>query len=254
MIKFGNKVQATKSSNQVDMFGDTAEASLQAPIAPNTNPWSTMEMLSKEKEVIGIYISGHPLDDYKFEINNFCNAELSTLRNLIPILGKDLSISGVVTNVEHKETKNGKKYGVLYLEDYHDNFRFFIFGDDYINFKAFFNESWLLYVKGKVQKRPFNEDQLEFRVKDIQLLSELIDKEVRNVVLELDINDITDELIHKIETVTNKNGGKHSLIIQINNNQKKYALELLSRNRKLNVDKQFIQEIEKIGEVGLKIT
>ena len=63
--------------------------------------------LSKEKEVVGIYISGHPLDDYKFEINNFCNAELSTLRNLIPILGKDLSISGVVTNVEHKETKNG---------------------------------------------------------------------------------------------------------------------------------------------------
>ena len=254
MIKFGNKVQATKSSNQVDMFGDTAEASLQAPIAPNTNPWSTMEMLSKEKEVVGIYISGHPLDDYKFEINNFCNAELSTLRNLIPMLGKDLSISGVVTNVEHKETKNGKKYGVLYLEDYHDNFRFFIFGDDYINFKAFFNESWLLYVKGKVQKRLYNEDQLEFKVKDIQLLSDLVDKDVRNIVLEVDINDITDDLIHKIETVTYKNGGKHSLIIQINNNQKKYALELLSRNRKLNIDKQFIQEIEKIGEVGLKIT
>jgi len=254
MIKFGNKVQDTKSSNQVDMFGDTEEASLQAPIAPNTHPWSTMEMLSKEKEVVGIYISGHPLDDYKFEINNFCNAELSTLRNLTPILGKDICLSGVVTNVEHKETKNGKKYGVLYLEDYHDNLRVFIFGDDYINFKAFFNEGWLLFVKGKVQKRPYNEDQLEFRVKDIQLLSELIDKEVRNVVIKLDINDLTDDLIHKIETATNKNSGKHSLIIQINNNQKKYALELLSRNRKLNIDKQFIQEIEKIGEVGLKIT
>ncbi len=210
MIKFGNKVQDTKSSNQVDMFGDTEEASLQAPIAPNTHPWSTMEMLSKEKEVVGIYISGHPLDDYKFEINNFCNAELSTLRNLTPILGKDICLSGVVTNVEHKETKNGKKYGVLYLEDYHDNLRVFIFGDDYINFKAFFNEGWLLFVKGKVQKRPYNEDQLEFRVKDIQLLSELIDKEVRNVVIKLDINDLTDDLIHKIETATNKDSKKHS--------------------------------------------
>ena len=111
-----------------------------------------------------------------------------------------------------------------------------------------------MYVKGKVQKRLYNEDQLEFKVKDIQLLSDLVDKDVRNIVLEVDINDITDDLIHKIETVTNKKGGKHSLIIQINNNQKKYALELLSRNRKLNIDKQFIQEIEKIGEVGLKIT
>jgi len=254
MIKFGNKVQDTKSSNQVDMFGDTEEASLQAPIAPNSNPWTTMEMLSKEKEVVGIYISGHPLDDYKFEINNFCNAELSTLRNLTPILGKDICLSGVVTNVEHKETKNGKKYGVLYLEDYHDNLRVFIFGDDYINFKAFFNEGWLLFVKGKVQKRPYNEDQFEFRIHDIQLLAELVDKEVRNIVMELDLNDINDQLIKKITDATNKNSGKHSLIIQINNNQKKYALELLSRNRKLNIDKEFIQEVEKIAEVGLKIT
>ena len=140
------------------------------------------------------------------------------------------------------------------MEDYHDNFRFFIFGDDYIKFKAFFNEGWLLFVKGKVQKHPYNNDQLEYRVNDIQLLSELTDKEVRNIVMELDINDITDELIHKIETVTNKNGGKHSLIIQVNNHQQKYALELLSRNRKLSIDKEFIQQIEKITAVGLKIT
>ena len=135
-----------------------------------------------------------------------------------------------------------------------DNFRFFIFGNDYIKFKAFFNEGWLLFVKGKVQKRPYNDDQLEYRVNDIQLLSELIDKEVRNIVVELDINDITDELIGKIETATNKNGGKHSLIIQVNNHQQKYALELLSRNRKLSIDKEFIQQIEKITAVGLKIT
>jgi len=254
MIKFGNKVKNKQNSNQVDMFGDTEEASLKAPIAPNKNPWTNMQILSKEKEVVGIYISGHPLDEYKFEIANFCNGELSILRNLDAILGKDLSLSGVVTKVEHKETKNGKKYGILYLEDYHDNFRFFIFGNDYVKFKAFFNEGWLLFVKGKVQKRLYNDDQLEYRVNDIQLLSELTDKEVRNIVVELDINDITDELIDKIETVTNKNGGKHSLIIQVNNHQQKYALELLSRNRKLSIDKEFIQQIEKITTVGLKIT
>jgi DNA polymerase-3 subunit alpha len=82
MIKFGNKVKDKQNSNQVDMFGDTEEASLKAPIAPNANPWTNMQILSKEKEVVGIYISGHPLDDYKFEIDNFCNAELSALRNL----------------------------------------------------------------------------------------------------------------------------------------------------------------------------
>ena len=254
MIKFGNKVQDTKSSNQVDMFGDTAEASLQAPIAPNSNPWTTMEMLSKEKEVVGIYISGHPLDDYKFEIDNFCSSEISALRNLDVLLGKEIAFAAVVTMSEHKTTKKGKPYGVLYLEDYRDNNRFFIFRDDYIKYKSYFTDGWLLFVKGKVQKRPYNEDELEFRIHDIQLLAELVDKEVRNIVMELDLNDINDQLIKKITDATNKNSGQHSLIIQINNNQKKYALELLSRNRKLNIDKQFIQEVEKIAEVGLKIT
>ena len=254
MIRFGNKVQDKQNSNQVDMFGDAAEASLQAPIAPNYNPWTNMQMLSKEKEVVGIYISGHPLDDYKFEIKNFCNSEISVLRDLDILRGKEITFAGVVTLVEHKTGKNGKPYGVLYLEDYHENFRFFIFGDEYIRFKAFFTEGWLLFVKGKVQKRPYNEDELEFRIHDIQLLAELVDKEVRNIVMELDLNDINDQLIKKITDATNKNSGKHSLIIQINNNQKKYALELLSRNRKLNIDNEFIQEVEKIAEVGLKIT
>jgi len=254
MIKFGNKVQDTKSSNQVDMFGDTAEASLQAPIAPNSNPWTTMEMLSKEKEVVGIYISGHPLDDYKFEIDNFCSSEISALRNLDALLGKEITFAAVVTMSEHKTTKKGNPYGVLYLEDYRDNNRFFIFRDDYIKYKSYFTDGWLLFVKGKVQKRPYNEDELEFRIHDIQLLAELVDKEVRNIVMELDLNDINDQLIKKIINATNKNSGKHSLIIQINNIQKKYALELLSRNRKLNIDKEFIQEVEKIAEVGLKIT
>ena len=107
MIKFGNKVQDAKSSNQVDMFGDTAEASLQAPIALNSNPWTTMEMLSKEKEVVGIYISGHPLDDYKFEIDNFCSSEISALRNLDVLLGKEIAFAAVVTMSEHKTTKKG---------------------------------------------------------------------------------------------------------------------------------------------------
>ena len=254
MIKFGNKVKDKRDSNQVDMFGDTEEASLKAPNTTNLTPWTNMEMLSKEKEVVGIYISGHPLDEYKLEIDNFCNAELSQLRNLETLIGKELSLSGVVTLVEHKETKNGKKYGVIYLEDYHDSYRFFIFGNDYIKFNAYFNEGWLLYIRGKVQKRPYKEDQLEYRIIDIQLLSEITDIENRNVIVEFNVEDLTTELINNIEKVTNTNRGKHSLIVKVNNNQKEYALMLLSRNRKLNIDKDFIDKLEKINTVSLKIT
>ena len=213
-----------------------------------------MELLSKEKEVVGIYISGHPLDDYKFEIGNFCNTELSLLKNLYPLLGKELRFSGIVTQVEHKETKNGKKYGVLYLEDYRDNFRFFIFGNDYVRLKAYFNESWLLFIKGKVEKRPYNDEQVEFRIKKIELLSELTDKEDLDIVIELSLDDITDELIDQILSVTEKNKGKHSLILQINNHDDKYGLELLSRKKKLDISKDLVDEIKKISGLELKVS
>ena len=167
--------------------------------------------------------------------------------------GKEVSFAAVVSKCEHKITKNGKPYGVLYLEDYHDNNRFFIFSDDYIKFKSFFTEGWLLYVKGKIQNRPYKDEQLEFRIQDIQLLSEILDKEPRNVVLAVDLNDINDDFVNRISKSTNRNGGKHSLIIRVNNQRKKYGVELLSRKRKINIDKEFIQEIEKITEVGLKI-
>ncbi|MDG2450682.1 MAG: DNA polymerase III subunit alpha, partial [Saprospiraceae bacterium] len=221
MIKFGNKVKDSLNSNQFDMFGDSIESSIQAPIPSETNPWTTMEMLSREKEVVGIYISGHPLDDYHLEINSFCNSNLSMLHNMQKIKGKGLRLSGVVTGVEHKETKTGKPFGILHLEDYHGSFSFYLFGDDYISFKAYLTEGWLLYLNGKVKKKFYNDD-LEFKIVSMDLLAEIMDKEVREVTLRLDVNDISDGLVDKISDLAIKNLGKHSLVFSIVDSLNKY--------------------------------
>ena len=125
MIKFGNKVQDTKNSNQFNMFGENSDSVLQAPVATDCEEWSTMDLLSKEKEVVGIYLSGHPLDDYRFEIDTFSNSNLSVLSDLEKIENKEIRLSGVIVDVEHKETQKGKKFGVLHMEDYHGAFKFF---------------------------------------------------------------------------------------------------------------------------------
>ena len=252
MIKFGNKVKDSIDSNQFDMFGESPEASIQAPIPPAVEPWATMELLSKEKEVVGIYLSGHPLDDYRVEIANFCNGHLGMLYNMEAVKGKDLRFAGVVTNVEHKETKTGKPFGVLHLEDYQGAFSFYLFGDDYIDYKAYFMIGWLLYINGKVKKKFYNDD-LEFKISSVVLLSELIDKEVRDAVLRIDMNDVSETLVNNIVDIVNANKGKHSLVVNVVDHINKYEVDLLSRKVKVNLDKEFIQKVGALNQLELKI-
>ncbi len=252
MIKFGNKVKDSSNSNQVDMFGDSVEASIQAPTPSQAPDWTTMEMLSKEKEVVGIYISGHPLDDYKLEIDNFCNANLSILNNMSKVKGKELRFSGIVTEVEHKETKTGKPFGVLHFEDYHSSFSFYLFGDDYINFKAYLMEGWLLHVSGKVKKKFYNDD-LEFKISAINLLAEMMDKEVRDVVLRVDVNDISEDLVEKISGFASENLGKHSLVLNVVDSFNKYEVDLLSRKMKVSLEKDFITHINSLHQIQMRI-
>jgi DNA polymerase-3 subunit alpha len=252
MIKFGNKVKDSLNSNQFDMFGGSTEDSIQPPLPADMVPWTTMEILSKEKEVVGIYISGHPLDDYSLEIDNFCNGNFSMLYNMQKIKGKDLRLSGVVTKVEHKETKTGKPFGILHLEDYYSSFSFYLFSDDYINYKAYLTEGWLLHLSGKVKKKFYNDD-LEFKVSSIDLLPEIIDKEVRSIMLSIDINNISEDLVETILVLANKKPGKHSLFLNLVDTFNKYEVNLLSRKVKLSLDKDFMNQINSLKELKIKV-
>ena len=211
------------------------------------------EKLSKEKEVVGIYLSGHPLDDYKLEIDNFCNSNLSFLNDMSNIKGRELTLAGVVVDVEHKETKNGKKFGVLHLEDYYESFSFYIFSNDYIKFQAYLQYGWALMIKGKVQKR-YYDDNLEFKISSIELLSDLMDNQVRDAVLQIPIQNISDKFVSSITRLVNNNKGKHGLILNVVDKEKKYDINLLSRNHKVNLNKDFFEQISVMNDVKIRIT
>jgi DNA polymerase-3 subunit alpha len=211
-----------------------------------------MDLLSKEKEVVGIYISGHPLDDYRFEIKSFCNSNLLELSNLDTAKGKQMNFSGVVIDVEHKETKNGKKYGVILLEDYSSSFKFFLFGDDYIKYKSFLSPSWLLLISGRVNKKFYNDD-LEFKISSINILSELIDAEVRDLVISIDFNNVEPKLNDNLVEIITKNKGKHSVIFNFIDAKNNYNSEVLSRKFKVDLNKEFINELNNFNKIGIKI-
>ena len=252
MIKFGNKIQDAKNSNQFNMFGETSDSIIKPPVVIECHEWDTMDLLSKEKEVVGIYLSGHPLDDFRFEIDNFSNSNLSKLSDLQKLENKELRLSGVVIDVEHKETQKGKKFGVLHMEDYHGTYKFFLFGDDYIKFKSFLTPTWLIYITGRVKKKFYNDD-LEFKINSISLLSELIDSEVRDVTIKLELNSLTEFIVEKTVEIVEKNKGKHSLILSVIDSEKNYKVDLLSRKIKVDINSNFIEEIGDLNEVSLSV-
>ncbi|MAO71159.1 MAG: DNA polymerase III subunit alpha [Flavobacteriales bacterium] len=254
MMRYGSAVQAERNSTQIDMFGEIGESTIQSPAPPLIDKWGTMELLSKEKEVVGVYISGHPLDDYRLEIENFVNSSFDCLENMEEVKGRDLRFAAVVTAIEHKENKNGKKFGIVYLEDYTDSFKLFLFGKDYINYKNFLTEGWVLFIKGSVQARTWGDtDQLEFKVNKIEMLDQLIDSEKRNIILEIPFDRVNDSLIHELCSTIVKNKGKHVLKLKLMNYKDRYSVDLLSRNTKLSLNNNLFNSLNKINDIKVSI-
>ncbi|MGB0391240.1 MAG: DNA polymerase III subunit alpha, partial [Salibacteraceae bacterium] len=186
-VKYGFTHQSSENSAQVSLFGEASEVSIPEPELPICEEWGTLEKLSKERDLVGVFISGHPLDDYKLEIGHFCthNFHLGLLTDHMNLLMKkgELKFAGIVTEAQHLMTKKGKPWGKVKIEDYKGDHEFFLFGDDYLNNQQFLNPNYFLFIKGKVQPNRWRNDEPEFKIGKVTLLSDLRE----NIAKELNI-------------------------------------------------------------------
>jgi len=207
-----------------------------------------------EKEVVGIFISGHPLDDFVIEINNFCRGNLSHLDNLASVNGKELSLATICTDTQSRMTKKGNPFGILQVEDYHSSYEFFVFGEDYIKLKPYFIQGQYLFIKGRVQQKKWAKDvnDLEFKINSIELLSELRDKMAKDIVLNIESKNVTDDLIEEIIELIDNHQGNLNFKMQLMD-QEEGVIGLTSRSKKVNLSNEFIDAIEKMNDVTYKI-
>ena len=219
-IRYGQKFQENENSAQVSLFGDTVEAQIAEPSIPPCEDWSTMEKLAKEKEVVGIYISGHPLDDYRFEMTYFCNSKLEALSNLDLYLNKQLSFGGIITNVQHRVAKNGKGWASFVLEGYDESFEFRIFGEEYLKFRHFLIQNNFTYIKIMVKEGwpdretgKKGEPRLQFVT--IQYLQDVLQNFAKKLILHLNIEDIGPQMIEELHTIFKKNKGENQIVFEV---------------------------------------
>ena len=248
-MKFGSKYQENQNSAQVSLFGEASTVQFPEPDIPNCDTWGTMELLSQEKEVIGMYISAHPLDDFKNEMI-FCNARLKDFKGeLQKIVGNNLSFAGIITDVQHRVSKAGKGWAAFTIEDYNDSHEFRVFGEEYLKFKHFLVPNSFLYVRATIQPGWTNKDGVtgEPRIKftDFKLLHDIMDELCKKLTIKIPVNEVNEENILNLESILKNNAGKQSLRFTIWDAQEKIEVNLPSRNTKIKVSNELLSTLEK---------
>ena len=249
ILKHGNKFQENKNSSQVSLFSGINDLQISNPIIPNVDPWPTIEKLTKEKEVVGIYISGHPLDDFKVEMDSFCNADVSIFKSPKEFINKEITVAGVITEVEHKVSRQGKGWGLFVLEDYVDSYNFRIFGEEYLRFKHFLNLNNFLYVKIKIIEGWLNKEtglrgDPRIQYNNFKLLQDVVKTFAKKISIQLKLQDINEKKIESIKQLLDQHEGTHSLGFVVYDDDEKIMVEMNSEKQKVDISPSFLNLLE----------
>lgn len=248
LIRYGSASQELKASAANSLFGDLSdEINLPEPQVPAAQPWSLIQQLQFEKEVVGIYLSGHPLDDYRHTWEHFA----TPIGRLSDLAGRKVHLGGLVLRVDHRVSQKGTGYGRFVLQDYTGDLEISLFGDTYQRFKSFIEEGAALYITGNYQQR-YNSEELEFKVAEVRLLESVGHELTESITVRIPLGMLNAHLLDQLEKACRDHRGKHLLKVHLCGPENQGGLQLLSRDRKVNADAEFIAALTGMGlEYGL---
>ncbi len=255
LVRFGAALQESADAPP-DLFGNTVTVEVQKPMAPAVPTWGTLERLNKEKEVVGIYISAHPLDDFHLELKNFSRGDLRLLQDLDAINGKELALAGMLGDVQHRTSRSGNPFGTFEMEDYFDVHKFFLFSEDYLKLKHFLVSGTFVLVKGKVVPKKWSKTgELEFKIHGIELMNELREKRTKKILLEVRADDVTEDLMSNLEPllVENGNGGTCPVEFRVIDPVRNLSVRMPSRSKRIDLSDESIKQLDALKQVSYKL-
>lgn len=252
LMRYGVKIQAEKQSNQMSLFGAASGFDVPKPEAPKVDEWSTLDLLTREKEVVGIYLSAHPLDEFKFEIDNLCNVTLADLKNMDQYRERDVTIAGMVVGAKIDTTKNGKPYARITLEDYSDTTEIMLFGKDFETYRNFCFTGYMVMVKGKIQPRTYKPDELELRIRSMSMLYDVRERQIKGITITLPLADITDGLIDDFVRLSSRDKATVLLRFRVIDPVNRVSVDMFSRSYRVNINNDFVNYL-KDNEMDFKL-
>jgi DNA polymerase-3 subunit alpha len=251
VIKHGNKVQAEEQTNQASLFGGMEEEMIKDPEFPDCEPWSDLKRLKLEKELIGFYLSGHPLDNYKESIEFFAKNTISDVLKLMD--GKEkpnVSFAGIVSQSLEREAKNGNKYGLVTIEDENASIDLWLFKENYLKYRHFLLPDTFVFVKGNMKTSFRDKDKMELNLNSITLLDDLMDDSTKEILLQVHLEDINDAFINDLKEFVNENPGNVRMHFFFAHNKKHVEM----KPRKIKVkSKAFVEFAKKYPRIKYKL-
>ena len=248
LMRYGQYVQTERQNAQQSLFGgDTGSADIQPPTIPVCQDWSQLQVLNKEREMIGLYLSSHPLDDYRVIIENLCKGKVSDLDNLDRLNGQEVAVAGIVVSVQNMMTKDGRPFGKFKLEDYDGAHEFLLYSKDFETFRQYIYQDYFLFIRGKVQTRPYsNPPMLEYKITSITSLSDMRDM-IKELHIMLPVEEITESFIQQLGEAVRQSSGKAVLYINLFDKDEQVALNMYSRKYHIEITSEltdFLNERE----------
>ena len=244
LMRYGQRFQAEKNNAQQSLFGGGGHVDIQRPVLPACADWSQLETLAKEREMIGLYLSAHPLDDYKIIINHMCKTQLTELENLEALKGQEIAVAGMVVSVQNLITKTGKPWGKFVLEDYNGTHEFALFSKDYENFRKYLFSDYFLFVRGRVQPKPYNDKELEFKIISMVQLSEMRDTMIKEMNVLLPVEDVTPTLVRELTEKVKEAKGETLFRISVIDREAHVSLSLFSKSHKVSLTQSLVSYLD----------
>ena len=243
LVRYGNRYQQDKAQNTMSLFGDMGDIEIAHPKPIACASWGDLERLNREKVLVGIYLSAHPLDDFKVILENVCNTRMEELENKELLATRDISMGGIVIDVREGRTKKGKPMGVVKIEDYSGVGELAFFGEDWENVrnKMLVNNS--LFITAKCEQRPYQESVYDLKVTKVEHLVDVKDTAIEKLTITADLDALDEELINELSSLIKSNPGNADLCFMVNDLSKKMNVQLVSKKVKVNVHKDLISYI-----------
>ncbi|MFT4875981.1 MAG: DNA polymerase-3 subunit alpha [Bacteroidia bacterium] len=244
-MRFGNQVQNDAMNSQASLFGEAGSLEIKEPELPKIEPWSLMEKLQREKELVGIYISGHPLNNFKFEIDYFTTHTLNDLEvQNLKLEGAEIRLAGLINTVREAVSKNGKPYCIFTLEDFSGTREFAMFGERYTDNKSWIELNAQIFIVAKGEKSYRDPDKLDLNIQQMTFLEDTVANQLKKVTIDMSINDINEAMMTKLFDLVDERG-KVGLCFKIKSGDK--AIKASSARYKIQMDEITKGKLEDLG-------
>ena len=257
LLRYGQVYQSEQSSMQNSLFGDMGGVEIQTPPVPDCEAWSTMELLKRERELVGIYLSAHPLDDYAVVLNHMCNLHCPQIGREMDKKAfasiEELTFGGIVTSVSQRWTKTNKPFGIVTIEDFEGQGELALFGEDWTKWQSMLQEEYHIYITAQcVQRFRNNPDAYDMVIKKIEFLSDVKEKSIEKFTVYMDATMFNDAQLTDLETTLKNSSGNVPLYINIHDAKNNTNVQLYSRNITVDVNKKLLTSLDEMAEQGVR--